>query len=87
VSGPCSGSRCRSAATQAYAPPGTLAAELESGADLRLVVHQASGMVAVQLGVSVTEALIRLRSYAFTHDRLLTDIARDVVARLLRFEP
>ncbi len=74
-------------ATQAHAPPGALAAELESGADLRLVVHQASGMVAVQLGVRVTEALIRLRSYAFTHDRLLTDVARDVVARRLRFEP
>jgi hypothetical protein len=74
-------------ATQAHARPGALAAELESGADLRLVVHQASGMVAVQLGVRITEAMIRLRSYAFTHDRLLTDVARDVVAERLRFEP
>ena len=37
---------------QANAPPGKLAVELESGSDFRYVVHQASGMVAVQLDVS-----------------------------------
>ena len=31
-------------------------------------VHQASGMVAAQLGVSVGDALARLRAYAFSHD-------------------
>src|SRR5207245_2542899 len=36
--------------------------------------------------VSVTEALIRLRAYAFTSDRLLTDVAEDVVAHRLRLE-
>jgi hypothetical protein len=72
-------------AMQAGAPPGTLATELETGANLRFVVHQASGMVSAQLGVSVTEALIRLRAHAFAHDRLLTDVADDVVARRLRF--
>jgi len=71
---------------QAKAPPGTLAAELEAGADFRYVVHQAAGMVAAQLDVSVTQALIRLRAYAFGNDRPLTDVARDVVARNLRFE-
>jgi hypothetical protein len=39
----------------------------------------------VQLGVSITEALIRLRAYAFSNDRLLRDVAADVVARKLRF--
>jgi hypothetical protein len=48
-------------------------------------VHQASGMVAAQLGVSIGEALIRLRAYAFAHDRSLTAVADDVVARELRF--
>lgn len=72
-------------AMQAGAPPGTLAAELEAGANFRFVVHQASGMVSAQLGVSVTEALIRLRGHAFAHDRLLTDVADDVVARRFRF--
>ena len=69
---------------QANAPPGALATELEAGANFRFVVHQASGMVSVQLGVSVTEALIRLRAYAFTHDRMLNDVADDIVARRLR---
>ncbi len=71
---------------QAQAPPGALAAELEEGANFRFVVHQASGMVAVQLGVSVGEALLRLRAYAFGNDRLLTEVAEEVVGRQLRFD-
>lgn len=71
---------------QAEAPPGTVAAELEANADFRYVVHQASGMVAAQLDVSVGQALIRLRAYAFGNERSLTDVARDVVERRLRFD-
>jgi hypothetical protein len=50
-------------------------------------VHQATGMITVQLGVSMAVALVRLRAYAYAHDRRLRDVARDVVARRLRFEP
>ena len=71
---------------QANAPPGQLAAELEAGADFQYVVHQAAGMVAAQLDVSVGQALIRLRAYAFGNDRSLTEVAEDVVARTLRFD-
>ena len=71
---------------QANTPPGEIAAELEADADFRYVVHQASGMVAAQLGVSVGVALIRLRAYAFGNDRPLADVAEDVVARRLRFD-
>jgi hypothetical protein len=71
---------------QANAAPGHLAIELEAGADFQYVVHQASGMISVQLGVSVGRALIRLRAYAFGNDRPLTNVARDVVARTLRFD-
>jgi hypothetical protein len=71
---------------QAGAPPGKLAAELEAGADFHYVVHQASGMVSAQLEVSVGQALIRLRAHAFGNDRPLTEVARDVVARKLRFD-
>jgi len=71
---------------QANAPPGTVAAELETNADFQFVVHQASGMVAAQLEVSVGQALIRLRAHAFGNDRTLTDVARDVVDRRLRFD-
>lgn len=74
-------------AMQAHAPPGALAAELEAGADFHYVVHQASGMVAAQLDVSLAEAMVRLRAHAFAAERLLTDIADDVVARKLRFSP
>jgi hypothetical protein len=71
---------------QAHAPPGEIAAELEAGADFQYVVHQAAGMVAAQLDVSVGQALIRLRAYAFGNDRPLTQVATDVVARTLRFD-
>lgn len=70
---------------QANASPGRLAAELEVGADFHYVVQQAAGMVAAQLDVSVAKALIRLRAHAFGNDRNLDDVARDVVARKLRF--
>ena len=71
---------------QANAPPGGLAAELEAGADFHYVVHQAAGMVAVQLDGSVGQALIRLRAYAFGNDRPLAEVAEDVVARRIRFD-
>jgi GAF domain-containing protein len=71
---------------QAKASPGEVSAELEDGADFQYVVNQAAGMVAVQLDITVGQALIRLRAYAFGNDRLLTDVAKDVVARTLRFD-
>lgn len=72
-------------AMQAEAMPGMLGPELEAGSDFRFVVHQASGMLSAQLEVSVAEALVRLRAHAFAHDRPLDEVARDVVARRLRF--
>jgi len=71
---------------QSGAPPEGLASELEAGADFHYVVHQASGMVAAQLEVSVGQALVRLRAYAFGNDRHLTEVATAVVARELRFD-
>jgi GAF domain-containing protein len=71
---------------QADAPPGLLAATLVDGADLHPVVHQATGMVAVQLGVEVSEALVRLKAAAFGDGRALDDVAREVLARTLRFD-
>lgn len=72
---------------QANAAPGELAADLESDASFHYVVHQASGMVSAQLEVRIDEALIRLRAHAFTTGIPLTDLARSVVARTLRFTP
>ena len=70
---------------QADAPAGSVAQELDRDADFHIVVHNAAGAVSVQLGVSIAEALIRLRAYAFSNDRPLCDVAEDVVARRLRF--
>ncbi|HTT49913.1 MAG TPA: GAF and ANTAR domain-containing protein [Streptosporangiaceae bacterium] len=69
---------------QAGAAVDTVAAELQVGADFHFAVHNAAGIVSAQEGITITEALIRLRAYAFSHDRLLADVARDVVARSLR---
>ena len=71
---------------QAGAPPGAAAAELESGADFHFAVHNAAGIVSVQQGTSITEALIRLRAYTFSNDRLLADVAEDVIAHRLRLQ-
>ncbi len=71
---------------QAGAPPDAIAQELEIGADFHYIVHNAAGMVSVQKGISVAEALIRLRAFAFSSDRLLADVAGDVVARTLRLD-
>jgi hypothetical protein len=53
----------------------------------RAEVDQATGMLTVQLGVTVTEAYARLRAYAYAEDRRLADVAGDIVARRLRLHP
>ncbi|MDX3385385.1 GAF and ANTAR domain-containing protein [Streptomyces niveiscabiei] len=52
----------------------------------RAAVHQATGMVSVQLGVSMDIALLRLRAHAYASGRPLGEVAQDVVARRLRFD-
>jgi hypothetical protein len=52
----------------------------------RVEVHQATGMVSVQLGVTLAEALVRLRAHAYAEGRPLNEVAADVVARRLRLE-
>jgi hypothetical protein len=49
-------------------------------------VHQATGMVAGQLSVTMDEAFSRLRARAFADQRSLTALAADVVGRQLRFD-
>jgi ANTAR domain/GAF domain len=58
---------------------------LDEAVGHRAEIHQATGMVLVQLGISATDALARLRAHAFVHQRLLIDVARDVVTRRLVF--
>ncbi|MEV4643052.1 GAF and ANTAR domain-containing protein [Actinoplanes sp. NPDC049548] len=52
----------------------------------RAALFQAQGMVMVQLGVSLGEALSRMRAHAYAESRPLDDVARDIVTRRLRLE-
>jgi hypothetical protein len=53
----------------------------------RREVYQATGMLIAQLGLAPAAALARLRAHAFLHDRTVDEVARDIVARRLRFDP
>lgn len=63
--------------------PSIVGSTLEGNAQL----YQAQGMVQVQLGVSIADAMVRLRAHAFAQDRPLHEVAADVVARRLVFGP
>jgi hypothetical protein len=54
--------------------------------DSRAEVHQATGMIAIQLGVNLTEALLRLRAHAYSSGQSVTDVAAEVVNRRLHFD-
>jgi hypothetical protein len=51
----------------------------------RAEVHQATGMISVQLGISLTDALVALRAHAYADGRPLSQVAEDVVGRLISF--
>ncbi len=51
----------------------------------RAEIYQASGMVAVHLGVPPDDALVRIRDYGTAHGISVLDVATEVVALRLRF--
>jgi GAF domain-containing protein len=59
---------------------------LADAADSRAHVHQASGMVSVQLGIGIVDALVRLRAHAFSMGRPVAEVAAEVVAGTRRFD-
>jgi hypothetical protein len=59
--------------------------DVEARSTYQLQVHQATGIVQVQLGIPTEEAFLMLRARAFALGRPLVDVATDVVARRLRF--
>jgi ANTAR domain len=61
-------------------------ADLDDALAYRLEVYQAQGMLTVDLGVSITEAMARLRAYAYAEDRALSDVARDIVGGKLKLD-
>jgi hypothetical protein len=59
----------------------------QPGSELhRLEVYQATGMILEQMQVTAEVALSALRANAFANDRTILEVARDVVARRLRFD-
>ena len=46
----------------------------------RREVHQATGIILVQLDVTATEAFFRLRAFSFANGRTVHDVAHDVVS-------
>jgi hypothetical protein len=86
--GPDAGSRTRGDGvdgTQA-APAEEVGIEVVRAVDRRAVVHQATGMISVQLDVPLAVAMSRLRARAYAADRPILDVAADVVARRLAFD-
>jgi AmiR/NasT family two-component response regulator len=47
--------------------------------DGRLEVHQAQGMVTVDLGVDLAQALALMRAHAFSRDVALLELARHIL--------
>ncbi len=71
---------------QGGAQPGSLATGLADAGSHQATIHQASGMVSVQLDVSIAEALVRLRGHAYATDRDMAGVALDIVERRLTLD-
>ncbi|MCU1457769.1 MAG: hypothetical protein JWL73_1861 [Actinomycetia bacterium] len=71
---------------QAEADPGSLSPQLDDAVILRTVVHQATGMLSVQLDVTIPDALACLRAYAYAESRPIDAVAKAVVERRLRID-
>ncbi|MBH0054287.1 GAF and ANTAR domain-containing protein [Salinibacterium sp. SWN167] len=61
--------------------------ETEQAPALRREVHQATGIIISQLGLSAPDAFARLQAHAFSTGRPVDDVARDLVTRVLEFDP
>ena len=59
---------------------------LDDALDNRFELYQAQGMVAIQLGIALHEAMIWIRAFAYAQNRPLSDVADDIVARRLALE-
>lgn len=59
----------------------TALSELGQDVQHHTIVQQAAGMVSEQLSVPILEAMVRLRSAAFSTHRQLVEVARAIIAR------
>jgi hypothetical protein len=56
-----------------------LAEQLQGALDSRVVIEQAKGVLSERAGVSMDTAFTLLRSYARTRNRLLSEVARELI--------
>ncbi len=68
---------------QARAPDPLPAGVLSDPDAHRAEVHQASGMMAVQLGINVDDALARIRAHAYATNDLVARVAGEILAHRL----
>ena len=61
--------------------------DLADAVERRAEIFQAQGMVMVQLGLSLSDALARMRAHAYAHSRPLSEVAQDVIHQRLTFTP
>jgi hypothetical protein len=67
-------------------PPPPVESELEPGPwSTRAQIHQATGMVLMQLRISPSDAMALMRAHAFSHNTTLADVAEQITSRRLRF--
>jgi hypothetical protein len=59
---------------------------LDEAFDRSAALFQAQGMVMVQLGIPLAEALVRIRAHAYATGRPLHNVTTDIVARRLRLD-
>lgn len=71
---------------QAHAEAGRPPDGFDHALDSRNQLYQAQGMVMIQLGVSLEEAMVRLRAHAYATETRLADVARDIVDRKMVLE-
>jgi GAF domain/ANTAR domain len=71
---------------QASAVEDAASPTFDDALDIGYELYQAQGMVMVQLGVTLGEAMSRLRAHAFANDQRLGEVAGDVVDRRLVLE-
>lgn len=72
--------------SQTPAPPGQLQIQVSDLLSVHSKVHQATGMIAVQMRVSLADALLLLRARAYADERSIDDVAQDFVTRVTRFD-
>lgn len=63
------------------AADGALRPDLDDAVEHHAEIYQAQGMVMVQLGIPLTEAMVRLRAHAYGQNIPLSRLAADIVAR------